>query len=182
VNLFVAGFIGSPAMNLVPARLLPEQGSTLVTFGEHRIAVPGEVLQRRAGHLDGAGRDVILGIRPEDMEDASFARDTAPGRLLDVTVGLAEPMGAETIVYFEVDTPPVRTKDTLDLAADVDRGADPVETASLLSGSMSSAHERATFTARLNPRTGARAGAPAKIAVDVERISLFDPATGEALR
>jgi multiple sugar transport system ATP-binding protein len=177
VNLFVAGFIGSPSMNLVRARLSREDGRITVTFGHHRLVVPGSVVERRAGDLDGAGREVILGIRPEDLEDAAFARDAPPGALLDVTVGLHEPMGAETIVHFEVDTPPVRTQDALDLAADIDQGADPARTVALLSGD-----EATMFTARLNPRTSARAGEAAKIAVDVERIYLFDPATGRALR
>jgi multiple sugar transport system ATP-binding protein len=177
VNLFVAGFIGSPAMNLVPATLTADNGKAVVAFGHQRIALPDQVVQRRAGQSDGASREVILGIRPEDMEDASFARGTAPDRVLEVTVGLAEPMGAETIVHFEVDTPPLRTKDTMDLAADMDQGADPAHAASLLTGA-----DRATFTARLNPRTSARTGSPARIAVDVERIYLFDPATGRALR
>jgi multiple sugar transport system ATP-binding protein len=72
----------------------------------------------------------------------------------------------------------VLTKDALDLAADIDQGADPAVTVSLLSGGS----ERTTFTARLNPRTKARPGEPARIAVDVERIYLFDPASGRALR
>ncbi|HEY8199996.1 MAG TPA: ABC transporter ATP-binding protein, partial [Actinomycetota bacterium] len=181
VNLFVAGFIGSPAMNLVRGRLALGNGKPEVTFGNHRIAVPDDVVKRRAGHLDGEGCEVILGIRPEDMEDASFLHQTPPDRLLDVTVGLAEPMGAETIVHFEVGTPPVQTQDVLDLAADLDRGADPAAAASLMSSGLSGAPS-ATFTARLNPRTSVRAGSPAQIAVDVERIYLFDPATGEALR
>ena len=71
-----------------------------------------------------------------------------------------------------------------DLAADLDRGADPAAAASLMSSGLSGLRgaSSATFTARLNPRTSARAGSPAQIAVDVERIYLFDPATGQALR
>jgi multiple sugar transport system ATP-binding protein len=94
-----------------------------------------------------------------------------------VTVGLAEPMGAETMVHFDVGAAPVQTQDALDLAADLDPGAEPGSTVRLLTGD-----EGATFTARLNPRTAARAGMQATLAVDVERIYLFDPATGRALR
>jgi multiple sugar transport system ATP-binding protein len=177
VNLFVAGFIGSPAMNLVPARLTRDGARAVITFGRHRIAIPGDVVERRAGTLDGDGTDVILGIRPEDMEDVAFAREVAPDERLEVTVGLAEPMGAETLVHFDVGSPPVRTQDALDLAADLDPGAEPGSTVALLAG-----EDGATFTARLNPRTTARAGLQATLAVDVERIYLFDPATGRALR
>jgi multiple sugar transport system ATP-binding protein len=177
VNLFVAGFIGSPAMNLVPARLTHEYGRTVVAFGDHRLAVPGEVVERRAGAVDGAGTDVILGIRPENFEDATLAREVVPGATLDVTVGLAEPMGAETVVHFDVGAAPVQTQDALDLAADLDPGAEPGSTVRLLAGA-----EGASFTARLSPRTAARAGGHATLAVDVERIYLFDPATGRALR
>jgi multiple sugar transport system ATP-binding protein len=177
VNLFVAGFIGSPAMNLVPARLTHDDGVAVVTFGHHRLAVPGEVVERRAGAMDATERDVILGIRPEDFEDAGLARRVGPGGTLEVTVVLAEPMGAETVVHFDVGAAPVQTQDALDLAADLDPGAEPGSTVRLLTGD-----EGATFTARLSPRTAARAGGQATLAVDVERIYLFDPTTGRALR
>ncbi len=178
VNLFVAGFIGSPAMNLVGARLAPDGGRVVATFGSHRLLVPPAVLDRRPGARDLVGRDVILGLRPEDLEDATVAGAADPEATLEVAVGLAEPLGAEVVVHFEVDAPAVATRDTLELAADVDPGGreDAAAARAALSGG------RATFTARLSPRTALRAGAVARLVVDVDRLHLFDPATGETLR
>ena len=148
VNLFVAGFIGSPAMNVVTARLSSAGGRVSASFGAgHRLVVPEAVLARRpaARSVVAAGGEVALGIRPEDIEDAEFVPGAGPDELLEVTVDLAEPLGAETIVHFEV-TPGT------------------------------------PFTARLSPRTTVRAGRPLKLAVDVERLHLFDPASGRSLR
>jgi multiple sugar transport system ATP-binding protein len=166
VNLFVAGFIGSPAMNLVGARLGSEDGEVFATFGRHRLRLPEAVLSRSARLRNYLGGEVVLGLRPEDLEDAAFAPSTGPGQQLEVTVGLTETLGAEVVAHFDVDAPAVATRDTLELAADID--APPPE--------------QATFTARLHPRTAVRAGRPATLVADVERLHLFDPATGETLR
>jgi multiple sugar transport system ATP-binding protein len=147
VNLFVAGFIGSPAMNVVPARLNSADGRVFASFGDHRLAVPEAALGRRpgAGPLVASGGEVALGIRPEDLEDAEFAAGAGADEILEVTVDLAEPLGAETIAHF-------------DAVAGV------------------------PFTARLSPRTTVRAGRRVKLAVDVDRLHLFDPVSGESLR
>ena len=147
VNLFVAGFIGSPAMNLVTASLTSADGRVTASFGEYRLAVPETVLDRRPGarRIVAAGGQVILGVRPEDLEDAEFVPGAGPDELMEVSVDLAEPLGAETIAHFDVGpgTP---------------------------------------FTARLSPRTSVRAGRRVKLAVDVERLHLFDPVSEESLR
>jgi len=147
VNLFVAGFIGSPAMNVVTASLTTADGRVIAAFGEHRLVVPESVLNRRPGArpVIAGGGEVALGIRPEDIEDAEFVPGAGPDELLEVTVDLAEPLGAETIAHFDV-TP------------------------------------NSPFTARLSPRTSVRAGRRVKLAVDVERLHLFDPASGRSLR
>jgi multiple sugar transport system ATP-binding protein len=178
VNLFVAGFIGSPAMNLVGARLSAGGGNGMVaSFGDHRLLVPPAVLDRRPGARDLIGRDVVLGLRPEDLEDAAFVAASAPETTLEVAIGLTEPLGAEVIAHFDVDAPAVATRDTLELAADVDPGGSGAAAArQALSGG------RAAFTARLHPRTALRAGDSARLVVDVERLHLFDPDTGETLR
>jgi multiple sugar transport system ATP-binding protein len=154
-NLFVAGFIGSPSMNLVRATLSVEDGRVFAGFGTHRLLVPGPVLDRRPGARAKIGAEVILGVRPEDLEDAEFASRADPDELLEVTIALAEPLGSEVVVHFEVDTPPVIAPDGVDLAG---------------------------FTARLHPRTAVRSGRTVKLAVDVERLHLFDPYTGASLR
>ncbi len=174
VNLFVAGFIGSPAMNLVSATLsAAPDGRVFASFADHRLVVPPVVLDRRAGARELIGREVVLGIRPEDLEDAEFAAGADPDELLEVVVGLAEPLGAEVIAHFDINAPPVETRDTRELASDVDAGGEP---RTLL------APGRTTFTARLHPRTAVRAGRSVKLAVDVERLHLFDAASGATLR
>ena len=171
VNLFVAGFIGSPAMNLVGAHLTGDDGRVFACFGSHRLLVPPSVLDRRPEARGLVGRDVVLGVRPEDLEDAEFAPRADADELLEVAVGLVEPLGAEVVAHFEVDAPAVATRDTIELAADVD----PAAVGAATTG-------RAAFTARLHPRTTVRAGRTVKLAVDVERLHLFDPVTGETLR
>ena len=93
VNLFVAGFIGSPAMNVVTARLSSAGGRVSASFGAgHRLVVPEAVLARRpaARSVVAAGGEVALGIRPEDIEDAEFVPGAGPDELLEVTVDLAD--------------------------------------------------------------------------------------------
>jgi multiple sugar transport system ATP-binding protein len=158
VNLFVAGFIGSPAMNVVTASLTTADGRVFASFGDHRLAVPETVLDRRPGArpLIAAGGEVALGIRPEDIEDAEFATGAGPDELIEVTIDLAEPLGAETIVHF----------DALSSSGGEPRAPGP----------------GVQFTARLTPRTTVRAGRRAKLAVDVERLHLFDAVSGRSLR
>jgi multiple sugar transport system ATP-binding protein len=106
---------------------------------------------------------VILGIRPEDLEDAEFAPRADPDALLDVEVALAEPMGAELVTYFEVDAPPVITKDTRDLSTDLDE--------------LESSKGKSLFTARFDSQSSAHDGKPLKVVVDVTRLYFFDPDT-----
>jgi multiple sugar transport system ATP-binding protein len=174
VNLFVGAFIGSPAMNLVAARLSREDGSVFASFGSHRLVLPDALLKRRKSLGDYLERDVILGIRPESLEDANLVSQPGPGRFLDVRVGIAEPLGAEMIVHFEVDAPPVRTKDTDDLETEVE--GEQRKDHTVAEG------EQATFTARLLPKTEARDGTSLRLAVDVEELYLFDVDSGDSIR
>jgi multiple sugar transport system ATP-binding protein len=172
-DLFVAGFIGSPAMNFLRARLQSRNGSvaaeiagTSLTLPER--ALPGSVTRRR-------DHDVIVGIRPEHVEDASLC-GPANGRLVfEAPVALAEPMGAEVVTHFELDAPPLVTRDTVDLARDL--GAEP------LNGSAPQGREdNTTFTARLDPRSRAIRGLSMRLVVDPSSIYFFDPGTESALR
>jgi multiple sugar transport system ATP-binding protein len=169
VNLFVGGFIGSPAMNMVPAQLVTEGEKLFAKFGSNRIVVPREQLSQRRQLGNYKGKDVILGIRPEDFEDVELAANVDPDAILDVEVALAEPMGAEIVAHFEVDAPPVVTRDTKDLMQDVDVH----ETLGDV--------ERALFTARLDPKSSARDGRPLKVVADVTRLYFFDPETEAAI-
>ena len=113
---------------------------------------------------------VILGIRPEAFEDPAFTAGESSQQTFEVQVGLVETLGAETTVYFEVDAPPVTTKDAL-AAADLSEEE----------GSERSAATSSTFTARLHPKTSATTGRRMKLSVDTDGIYLFDPITGKSL-
>jgi multiple sugar transport system ATP-binding protein len=101
-NRFVAGFIGSPAMNMVAARLSRLNEELIVTFGEYSLAIDENVLGLRPGLRAYEGADVIVGIRPEDFEDAAFAADAPPERTLATVTALREALGSEVLVHFPV--------------------------------------------------------------------------------
>jgi len=170
VNLFVAGFIGSPAMNLVDVGLASTDGGVVVELGEHRLPVPDEVLAERPALRGYAGRQVVLGIRPEDMEDASLVSDAPPERRFTSTVDLREALGSDVVVHFQVDAPPAVTEDVIELAADVDEAVAPPTGA-----------DKANVLARLNPRTTAQPGDRIEVVVDTHRLHFFDVDTGAGI-
>jgi multiple sugar transport system ATP-binding protein len=152
-SLFVAAFIGSPAMNLVEADL----DGRAVEFGGFRIPLPGS-----AGETLRAGR-VVLGIRPESFEDAAFADPSLPQ--IEVDVKVLEELGSDTHVIFPIDAPRVETEELKETR----EGEEEL----LLAG------DQAVFNARVDPRSAAAPGAPLRLAVDANRFHFFDPATGE---
>jgi multiple sugar transport system ATP-binding protein len=153
-NRFVAAFIGSPAMNMIDAHVTRADGGLVVHFGEHSLPVGDELLAERPAVRSYEGKDVILGIRPEDIEDAAFVADATPERTLMTVCGLREALGAEVLVHFPVTT----------AAADEPLG----DTAAI-------------FVARLHPQTAAREGNPLRLVVDTRRLHFFDPASGLAI-
>ena len=168
-NLFVAGFIGSPAMNMVDAVVRRSEAGGAVEFAGISLRVPEQMFQQRPALAARVGGRVVLGIRPEDIEDPQFINDRLEGADIRVVVDIREAMGSEVYVHFGVDAPPVITDDTIDLAADaellpeVDSGA------------------QTSFVARLNPRTSAQRGQPITLQVDTHRLHFFDRDTGEAI-
>jgi multiple sugar transport system ATP-binding protein len=169
-NLFVAGFIGSPAMNLVEATVERDaSGAVYVAFGGHRLAIDPASLEQRpalASYVDGR---VILGMRPEDLEDAALAANVPEDRRMKTTVELREDMGAEVLVHFSVDCPPVLTEDTKELAAD--RGLDVDE---LTAGKV----QQTSFVARFDADSAAVEDDRIEVAVDTKALYFFDPDTG----
>jgi multiple sugar transport system ATP-binding protein len=101
-NRFVAGFIGSPSMNMVSARLARVDGTLSVSFGENTLAIDGDVLAEHPALHAYEGGDVILGIRPEDIEDAAFVSDAPPERTIVTICSLREALGSEVLVHFPV--------------------------------------------------------------------------------
>jgi multiple sugar transport system ATP-binding protein len=169
VNLFVGGFIGSPAMNMMEAELVREDGRIAAKAGSQSITLDGETL---AAHprLDAfAGRKVILGIRPEDLEDAALEPDTPPDRRLRGTVELREALGSEIMVHFGIDATPALTEDVRELAQDV--GDDRTDRREGVAG-------RSTIVGRFGARSRVREGEPAEVAVDTRALHFFDPETG----
>jgi len=167
-NLFVAGFIGSPAMNMVDAVVRRSQDGGSVEFAGISLRVPEETFRQRPALAARDGSTVVLGIRPEDIEDPAFINDRLDGSDIRVVVDIREAMGSEVYVHFGVDAPAVITDDTLDLAADAELLTE-VDAA------------RASFVGRLNPRTSAQRGQPITLQVDTRRLHFFDRDTGEAI-
>jgi multiple sugar transport system ATP-binding protein len=169
VNLFVAGFIGSPAMNFVNAELARDDGPA-VTFAGHRLPLPAGVVAARPG-LDGFfGREIILGIRPAEFEDASLA-DPDWARM-QVTANVTEELGSEIHVIFTLDAAPLRHPSISDAVAS---GDDADEAAAVLAGGKS------LWTARVASRSNVRPGQPIELAVHTSNLQFFDPATGLAI-
>jgi len=176
-NLFVAGFIGSPAMNMVEADLVREDGGLYAVFGSTRLRVADEVVSERSGVRAYEGQRVIVGIRPENMEDASIMPVIPVDRRMKVDIVLREALGSEVLVHFSVDAPPVLTEDTREL---VGEQSGPMAQASVIVQDLEKAVETgtSTFVARLDPRTRAAERQPLELAVDTGRLHFFDPQTG----
>ena len=174
-NLFVAGFIGSPSMNLVEATVTADDdGGLAIGLGEQRLAIPDEVLAARPALRGYEGKPIVLGIRPEDMEDAELMADAPTDRRLTSTVELVEALGSDLLVHFAVDAPPAATEDVRELASDID----PVATAD--APVVGDAH-RARVIARLSPRARVTPAATVELVVDTHRLHFFDPDDGSVV-
>jgi multiple sugar transport system ATP-binding protein len=165
-NLFVAGFIGSPPMNLIDARL--ERGGTeaggadsgpVVVFGPHRLRIPPQVVHGHPALEQHLGADIVLGIRPEHLRDAALAPDGDGAPVVELPIRLREELGSEVHLHAAIGT-----------AAHVSDGA------------ADDVRSLATIVARTDPRTQIAEGQTAAIAVDAAELQFFDPATGQSLR
>ena len=158
VNLFVAEFIGSPAMNLVRGEL---DGETI------RFAGHGVPLDARRRPRPGSPAQMILGIRPEDFQDARFSPPGLP--TIDVEVALVEDLGPEALAFFALDAERVES-DALGVTS---QGADQE--------ALMADDRRARFCATLDPATEARRGATCRLTVNPARFHFFSPYDGESL-
>jgi multiple sugar transport system ATP-binding protein len=178
VILFVAGFIGSPAMNFVTADLIRD-GGPAVTFAGHKLPVPAGVLDAKPGLAGYFGRKVILGIRPSDFEDAHLTGRLGPAGLdgrqgtMRVTADVTEGLGSEILVIFTIDAPHV--EHAAIAAAEEAAAEDEAETSAALVGGKS------LWTARVSKESRARHGAPLELAVDTRYLHFFDPGSGLAI-
>jgi multiple sugar transport system ATP-binding protein len=174
LNLFVAGFIGSPAMNMVEGSLAKSDGAMFVEFGGFRLRVDDQVLQARPALPSFEGKTVVVGVRPESMEDASLFPGAPADRRIQALVDLREALGSQIVIHFTVDAPIVLTEDTKELARDV--GAEELEDLATRAR-----EAKSRFVAQLDPRTRVREGDRIELLVDTVRFHFFDPDTGLAI-
>jgi multiple sugar transport system ATP-binding protein len=159
-NLFVAGFIGSPAMNLVEAELIERNGGLVARFGPHELPVPQRVAVRGP---------VALGIRPEDIYTGPVTG--GEGAPLDVTIDIKEDMGAEVYLHFAVDASPVKADELREIVGDEALEAAEEQTH----------HHGSPFIARVERGTAALEGERTRLYIDTKRLHFFDAATAESL-
>jgi multiple sugar transport system ATP-binding protein len=173
VNLFVAGFIGSPAMNFVASRLERDgdEGAS-ISVGGQKLKIAKAALSQRAELERFFDQEVIVGLRPQDFEEARFASSESQGRFKAI-VDLVESLGTQTLIHFVVDAPPVDTEEMKELAEDagaVDVGYE---------GESGGAKSR--FVAEVDPKAQVSRGDAIELAVDTTQIHFFDPATGAGI-
>ena len=173
-NVFVAGFIGSPAMNFIRARLEKENGGLAAVFGQTRIPLSreavGEAKERGSDPESYEGKDLILGIRPEHMEDAGTEEAAAmsseeSSSAMEIEAQVIESMGSEKYVYFE---PPEEQAVHPDSVAEMSDDADDVPGGNLM-------------VARVSAESTAREGQNMKLVIDASNIRLFDPESEQAI-
>jgi multiple sugar transport system ATP-binding protein len=171
-NLFVAGFIGSPAMNFFEGEVRVADGRATVAFGDGQTLAVDATERTLADGLEAyAGRRVVVGVRPEHLEDASVATGTPADRRLRGLVRLRELLGSEVVVHFEVEAAPVVTSETREIAADVD-----ASTLTELDHMRTS--RRTAFVGRFGIETRATEDAVAEIAVGGGSLRFFDTESG----
>jgi len=171
VNLFVGGFIGSPAMNMLEATLAKSNGGLAVEAGGQRLVIDQELLSGQPALMSYEGKKVVLGIRPEDLEDAALAKDVPADRRLKGKVELIEALGSEIMAHFTIDAPPALTEDVKELAQDVgdERAVKEADEGS---------KQHTTMVGRFDPRSKVKEGDTAEVAVDTRGLHFFDPETG----
>src|SRR6266516_947311 len=174
-NLFVASFIGSPAMNVVEAQIERSNGNLAARIADQKLAIPAEVSAARPALQRYVGRKVALGIRPEELEDASLERDGAGARLRG-RVALTEALGSELLAHVEIAGRRVATEDVIETALDVDEAL--IEELHL-----GDEHgEETIFVGRFDAASEVRPGHIVELAVDTKKLHFFDLETGSAIR
>jgi multiple sugar transport system ATP-binding protein len=159
-NLFVAGFIGSPPMNLIDAKLersADGSGGPQVHFGGHRLGIPAQVTANRPGLERYLGGDIVFGVRPENLSDAALLPDADAASVIELPVRLREELGAEVHIHCGIGA----------VAHHAEAGQD--------------VSSLATVVARMGPQTALAEGQDARVHVDTAKLHFFDPATGMAI-
>jgi multiple sugar transport system ATP-binding protein len=160
VNLFVAGFIGSPPMNLIDARLErgPDgSGGPRVVFGGHWLSIPAQVMANRPALDRYLGQDIVVGVRPEHLLDADLLRDADAAAVVELPVRLREELGAEVHIHCGIGPVVHHTEAAQDVTS------------------------LATLVARMDAQTGLAEGQRARVLVETTQLHFFDPGTGQAI-
>ena len=167
-NLFVAGFIGSPAMNMVNGHLEGSGSEVYAVFGPHRLKVEQKALDRHPGIESHMNKDLVLGLRPGDFEDIRVAGQEHADRAMEIDVEVTEVLGSETFVHYTLPIAPVITPEIEELM--VDSG-----------GTAESLGDTTRFASRISSDVPVSPGAKATVVVDTGKMHFFDPESGKRI-
>jgi multiple sugar transport system ATP-binding protein len=160
--VFVAAFIGSPSMNLFEATVKLSGDVGTVTLGSHVLGLDPQCLEKHPRLRDFDGRSVIVGIRPEDYEDAAMAPEIPESQRIRSKLTLLEALGSEIMAHFHVDAPTVDSGDPDAVEEKAGRG-------------------QANAVGRFSPRSTARMGDEIEIAISTENMHFFDPESRQSI-
>jgi len=173
VNLFVGGFIGSPSMNMLDATIEPSNGSLLAKIGDQTLELGQETLSARPALREYEGQHVIIGIRPEDLEDANLETDAPEDRRLHGRLELREALGSEIMAHFAIKGAHAETDETRELAKDA--GAEGTEP------QIGVSEGEAIVVGRFGARSKVKQGDNVAAVVDTRALHFFDPETGRGI-
>jgi multiple sugar transport system ATP-binding protein len=174
-NLFVASFIGSPAMNILEGTLEPDGDGLAVQIGATTFALPAEVLNARPALRDNFRKPIAVGIRPEALDEPGRRNGEADGRLRGRVTAI-EALGPEQLAYVDIDAQPVLVEDVLEGLVDMEAAEDIAAIKSDADGAA-----RANVVARLEASTTVRPDDTLELSVDLRRLHFFDLDSGEAI-
>jgi multiple sugar transport system ATP-binding protein len=173
VNLFVGGFIGSPSMNMLEATIHSANGGLVATIGDQALELGTETLSQRPALRRYDGQQVIIGIRPEDLEDASLEPDAPQNRRLNGRLALREALGSEIMAHFAIKGAHAETDETRELAEDA--GAEGTEP------QIGVSEDEAIIVGRFGARSKIKEGDNVSAVVDTRALHFFDPETGNGI-
>ena len=164
-NIFVAGFIGSPSMNFVYAKIKTENDGIELTFGDNQIRYKDQKKEKLKSFEN---KEIILGIRPEAFEDGYFANEADYSESIKVKVSLLEQLGSDSYVHFYKDIKPVQTEAIEEILAD--EGED-----------ISVLGDSTKFIARINPNSTVAEGEEIELKINPSKLHFFDPVSGDVI-
>jgi multiple sugar transport system ATP-binding protein len=174
VNLFVGGFNGSPAMNLVEGSITRQNGRLAVQIGEHGLVLSDALVSYRSKLEEYVDRRLVVGVRPENLEDAALEPDTPDDQKLRGVVVLREPLGSEIVAHFTVSAPPALTEDVRELARDVGQE-------SAVQAAAAEEENETVMVGRFGPRSRIANGETIDVAVETGALHFFDLETGRGI-